>query len=221
MKIFYKIIEFIVYWSGKILFFLIFKVFYGLKVIGKENIPEKGGVIVAANHASFLDPPLIGIAFFKRKCVFMARHTLYKNFIFSTILKMWGSFPIKRGIIDRGALKEFEKRVREGYPVVFFPEGTRTPDGEIKSGKPGAGMLIYNSKADVIPVYIHNSYKAFSKKMKMPKLFIPITVIIGKPINFNIYFNKEKSKELYEEITQVLMNEIKKLEYSFLNEVKK
>jgi len=210
-----------VYWSGKILFFLIFKVFYGLKVIGKENIPEKGGVIVAANHASFLDPPLIGIAFFKRKCVFMARHTLYKNFIFSTILKMWGSFPIKRGIIDRGALKEFEKRVREGYAVIFFPEGTRTPDGEIKSGKPGAGMLIYNSKADVIPVYIHNSYKVFSKTMKMPKLFIPITVIIGKPINFNIYFNKEKSKELYEEITQVLMNEIKKLEYSFLNEVKK
>lgn len=221
MTIFYKILEFIVYGASKILFFLIFKIFYGLKVIGKENIPEKGGVIIVANHASFLDPPLVGIAFSKRKCVFMARHTLFKNFIFSTVLKMWGTFPIKRGAIDRKALNEFENKVKEGYAVIFFPEGTRTPDGEIKSGKPGAGMLIYNSKVNVIPVYIHNSYKAFSKNMKMPKLFIPITVIIGKPINFNNYFNKEKSRELYEEITEVIMNEIKKLKSNYLYEVKK
>ncbi len=221
MKFFEKIIEFIIYWTGKISFYVLFKVFYRLKVIDAENIPDKGGVIIASNHASFLDPPLLGIAAWKRRCVFMARHTLFRNKIVSFILKKWGSFPIKRGTIDRTALAEFEDKVKEGYAAVFFPEGTRTEDGEIKQGKPGSGMLIYNSKAKVIPAYIHNTYKAFSKKMKLPKVFVPVTVIFGKPIDFNDYFKKDAKKETYEEITKVLMDEIIKIKSNFLQEWEK
>ncbi len=221
MNFFEKIIEFIIFWTGKISFYVLFKVFYRLKVIGAENIPDKGGVIIASNHASFLDPPILGIAAWKRKCVFMARHTLFRNKIAGFILKKWGSFPVKRGTIDRIAWVEFEDKVRKGYAVVFFPEGTRTEDGEIKQGKSGSGMLIYNSKAKVIPAYIHNTYIAFSKNMRLPKIFVPVTVIFGKPIDFNDYFKKEAKKETYEEITKVLMDEIIKIKSGFLQGVKK
>ncbi len=221
MKFIENIIEFLIYWISKISFFVLFKIFYRLKVKGVENIPDKGGVIIASNHASFLDPPIIGVAAWKRKCIFMARHTLFRNKIAGFILKKWGSFPIKRGSIDRNAWFEFEKKVKEGYVVVFFPEGTRTEDGEIKQGKPGAGMLIYNSKVKVIPAYIHNTYKAFSKKMKLPRIFVPVTVIFGKPLDFSDFFTKEAKKENYEEITKILMNEIIKLKNEFLQGVKK
>lgn len=219
MKFIQDIIEFFIYWISKLIFFVLFKVFYRLKVRGAENIPEKGGVIIASNHASFLDPPILGIAAWKRKCIFMARHTLFKNKIIGFILKKWGSFPVKRGTIDRSAWSEFEQWVKKGFAVVFFPEGTRTEDGEIKAGKPGAGMLIYNSKVKVIPAYIHNTYNAFPKNIRLPRIFIPITVIFGKPLDFSNYFIKEPKKEIYEEITEILMNEIKKIKDEFLKGV--
>ncbi|MFP4466290.1 MAG: lysophospholipid acyltransferase family protein [Candidatus Goldiibacteriota bacterium] len=197
---------------------LLFMIFLKVEVKGRENFPDKGGIIVMPNHSSYLDPPLVGTMNTKRLFRFMARHTLFRNFIFGGIIKLTGAFPVKRGRIDRGAWSKFNEVVKEGYPVVFFPEGTRTLDGELQQGKPGTGMLVYASGAPVLPVYIHGAYDVWPKGGRL-KLFKRVTVIYGKPMTFEKYLEMPEGREVYEQITSDIMNEIKRLKDEHLKDM--
>jgi 1-acyl-sn-glycerol-3-phosphate acyltransferase len=212
MTILYRIFSAVSYFIGWFSFFVLFKLFYRLKAYGLDNLPKAGGFILASNHQSHLDPPLIGSCIFPRQLKYTARDTLFKNPVIGFILESWGSFRIKRGTIDREAWEVFKNYAQKGYGVVFFPEGTRSGDGEIHDGKPGTGMLVCMARVPVVPVYINNSYAAFPRHKKFPRLFgVRITVTFGKPIYFDEYYGREENKQMYVEITGKIMSEIRKL----------
>ncbi len=208
------ILYFIFFRFFRALLWVLFKVFFGLKFIGKENIPKTGGIIVMPNHSSYFDPPTAGQLAFVRDCRFMARDTLFRNPVFGWIIRHTGAFPVKRGKVDRESWSTFIELVKKGWAVMFFPEGTRTETGEIQEGKPGTGMLVYQSKAPVLPVYIHGAYTAWKKGGKI-KFFTPITVVYGKPIMFDDLFLKEEGREVYEEITKRVIEELRRMKKEF------
>lgn len=175
---------------------------------GLDNIPEKGGVILACNHASHLDPVAAG-AFVKRHISFIARETLFtKNKIFGAILRGLWVVPIKRGTGDRGALVTAEKLLKEGRVILMFPEGTRTTDGEFQDPKSGFGFIACRTKRPVVPVYIEGTFDAMpkgSKKIKSGKL----SVTYGKPVKFSVpREGKKNKKELYQKASEDVMKVI-------------
>jgi 1-acyl-sn-glycerol-3-phosphate acyltransferase len=190
---------------------LLLRIFYNIKVTGEENIPDKEGVMFMSNHASFFDPPLVSTMSWKRQLNFMARDTLFKNPFFGGYIRAVGAIPIKRGAVDRKSWGALTDRISEGGAVVFFPEGTRTPDGEIKDGKPGTGMLVHASRAKVVPVYIKGAFEAWPKGGGLPKLFKKMEVHYGKMMSFDDCLGKEGSREIYEEITNAIVNEIRRI----------
>src|SRR3989338_4704218 len=112
------------YTVSRFICLLISKFFFRIGWQGRENIPKKGGFIIASNHVSYLDPVMVGIAS-PRKLNYMARHDLFLNPVFSRWLFSVGAFPVKRKTEDISALKEAIKRVKEGRGLLLFPEGER------------------------------------------------------------------------------------------------
>lgn len=200
----------------KTLCWLYLHIFHFYRAYNIENIPAKGGFIAAANHASFLDPPIIGVSSFHRVFRYMARDTLFKLPVWGWMLENMGAIPLKRGAVDRNAWENVINCLKDGWIVGMFPEGTRSPDGAIKQARAGAGMMAYRAKCGVIPVYIHNSFNAWPKGSSLPRLFVPVKVVYGKPITFEEQFAKEESKEVYQEITDRIMAEITRLRDGFI-----
>ncbi len=216
MNLFDKIMCYITQNFCKIFTWLVFNVVYRTTYINGHNIPKKGGFVLAPNHSSFWDPPLIGSVTFLRIFRFMARDTLFRNPIGGAMIRWMGAFPVRRGAVDRKSWDTFARLINNGEAVMLFPEGTRTPDGEIQPGKAGAGMLIYKSRALVVPVYAHGSYAAWPKGRKFPSFFKRIHVIYGEPMDFTEYFNAEEGREVYTQITDRIMERIKGLKTELL-----
>lgn len=194
------------------LVYLLFKLFFALRIKGRENIPKTGGVLILANHTSFLDPPLIGCTS-PRHIKFMARSTLFEVPLFGRLITILGAFPIKRGQADRGALKKTLKLLEEGEVVLVFPEGTRSQNGRLQEGRPGAGMLAFSAAekgANIIPAKVIGSFKAYPKGASFPRP-TKIEVIYGEPIKFNLQRGDQTPKEIYKEAVNMIMEKIKKL----------
>lgn len=163
---------------------LYFYLFFRLRVRGRKNIP-KGPAIIAANHASFYDPPLIGCVMWPHVPFFLARGTLFDSKFFSWILKQCRSLPIKQGGENAALFRQVVKITQKGHKVTLFPEGTRSRDGLLHAPLPGIGLLVMRAQCPVIPMYIEGTYDAWSCHRKRPKLFGEITLVIGKPIDFS------------------------------------
>ena len=173
---------------------MFFKIFH-LHVEGRENIPVKGAVIVAPNHKSNWDPPLIGVAFSNRVVHYMAKEELFKNPIAAWILTMFGTFPVKRGSGDGSAVMRAVRELRKGYPVGIFPEGTRIKReglGRFHSGMASIAMI---EGTDILPVAVVGS-------LNMPHPKQHPAVLIGKIIHV------EKQKPTKESI-QALNEKVK------------
>lgn len=178
-------------WILNIVFFKIFH----LHVEGRENMPVKGAVIVAPNHKSNWDPPLIGVAFSNRVVHYMAKEELFKNPIAAWILTMFGTFPVKRGSGDGSAVMRAVRELRKGYPVGIFPEGTRIKReglGRFHSGMASIAMI---EGTDILPVAVVGS-------LNMPHPKQHPAVLIGKIIHV------EKQKPTKESI-QALNEKVK------------
>jgi len=186
----------------KLISIFLFKILFRLKVIGKENIPKKGGFILASNHVSYLDPVTLGVAC-PRRLNFMAKEELFPNKLVSWFLSSLGAFPVKRESADLSAIKEAIRRLREEEVLVLFPEGSRRFDGDKTEPYSGVGFLVSKVNVPVIPAFIRGTDKALPKKAKFIRLK-PISVHFGK----QIYFEKGGS---YFEITNQIMDKIKKL----------
>jgi 1-acyl-sn-glycerol-3-phosphate acyltransferase len=181
----------------------------GFEVKGKENVPE-GGVIVAANHISYLDPPLVG-SITPRRATFMARKGLFKIRLLGTIIKP-AAFPVDREKPRPSSIKEAVKRLKNGELIVIFPEGGRSETGELGQAKRGIGMIAGLSKVPIVPTLIIGSNKALPLGAKWIKR-AKITVIFGKPINTasSIEEKGQKSSELHEHISTRIMAAIEEL----------
>lgn len=198
----------------KSIFVIFFKVFNRLEVVGSENVPEKGGVIVAANHVSYLDPPIIGAAL-KRLPTYIAKEELFNIPVIGRFIKLF-SFSVNRDKVQPSTIKEAVSRLKHGEVVILFPEGGRSADGTLLDGKRGIGMIATISKMPVIPALIEGTDKAlpagawFLRPAK-------VRVIFGTPVTFN---TDEKGRDFQERISREVMERIKRLKVKVEDKVK-
>ena len=186
--------------------------FFRGEVAGTENIPLTGAFLIAANHASHLDPPFIGSQV-PRQMSFFARKTLWKGGAASWWLDTVGTIPVDRdGGQDVGALKRVLRALGDGRVKILFPECTRSPDGKLQSAKPGVGFMACRTQVPVLPSRIFGSFEAFGKGAKVPKLGTPVTVVFGKPIPPSVYDEPSAGKERYQIASERIMAEIAKLQ---------
>jgi len=155
-------------------------IFGKFRVFGLENLPESGGVLLAANHQSVLDPVLVAMVL-PREMHFMARRSLFRNPIFRAIIVSYNAFAIERDTADVKGVKEAIARLEAGSILLVFPEGTRTGDGSIGRMKPGIGMLAERAAVPIVPVLIDGAYEMLPKGARFPR---PgrISIVFGKPL---------------------------------------
>ncbi|MCX7927101.1 MAG: 1-acyl-sn-glycerol-3-phosphate acyltransferase [Candidatus Omnitrophica bacterium] len=168
------------YKLGKIFFWVILKIFFKFKVRGVENIPKEGGFILAVNHASFLDPIVIGVAS-PRELLFLAKEQLFVNPFFAWLIRQVHAVPLKRNKMDITAIKKAISWVSRGGALLIFPEGKRTEDGSVGKLQEGIGFLAQRLKVPVIPAYLSGTYKALPKGHWRIRL-VPLSVTFGKQI---------------------------------------
>ena len=186
-----------VYYFGRIIIYILLFPFGSLKKIGRDEVPGPGPYLIISNHLHIGDPPIVG-ASVKQKSVFMAKEELFRRFYSRFWVKNYGAFPVRRGGIDREAIHLAEAWIKKGISVVMFPEGTRSPDGTMKTALPGAALIANRLNIPILPVGITGTDKL--KNLKWAFFHRPrVTVTIGKPFtlpSFEGKITKEKRKDL-------------------------
>ena len=161
------------------LFRIIFYTVFRVRIFGREHIPQEGAVILAANHASNIDPPLMA-SLIKRPVSYMAKSELFENPIFGGLIRRCHAFPVKRGASDRGALKAAVNILKEGRVFGMFPEGRRSKTGALQKAEGGVALIAAMTGAPVVPVAILNTPRVFANGGILPAL----RIMYGKPLYF-------------------------------------
>jgi 1-acyl-sn-glycerol-3-phosphate acyltransferase len=205
-----------VYWLSWHGFRIIYATYFRWRVFNPERVPLKGPVILAGNHASFLDPPLIGSGV-PRGINYLARNTLFRFPVAGWILRKWECVPVDREGGGASGLRGILDRLLKGGGIVLFPEGTRTRDGKLQPARSGIGLTVIKSTAPVIPVRVFGTFEAFGRHIRIPRPH-RIMVKYGRPMNFERLraeaktCSKPRLKEIYQEVADELMAAIAKLE---------
>lgn len=177
------------------------------EVSGLENLPGQGSFLIAANHASFLDPPLIGSQV-QRQIAFFARKTLWKPGFASWWLDTVGTIPVDRdGGQDVSAIKRVLRALKDDMGLILFPEGTRSPDGHLQAPKAGVGLICCRAHVPVVPVRIFGSYEAYGKGRGL-RLGTPVSIVFGSPILPAEYDDPAAGKERYQVASTRIMARI-------------
>ncbi len=186
--------------TAKSLVRLYAKLYHRMEVTGRENYPTDGPFLLACNHASYLDPPLVGSTV-PRRIAYLAKEELFRIPVFGRLLRAFGAFPIQRNIADRTALRRCREVLGKGDPLIVFPEGTRSTDGRMKDARPGVGMLAaQNSDVQIVPVRIEGSFAAWGPGKLLPRP-VKIRIRVGKPFRISAPESAEHlKKQLYREI---------------------
>ncbi len=203
----------IFYLICKYILILFSKVYWRLSSKGIENIPKNGGVLLVANHSSYLDPPLIGSQV-NRPVNIMAKSELFKYPVFNKLIELLGAFPVKRGLVDRKSLKTAVDLLKDGGILLAFPEGTRTRDGLIGEPKPGVGLIAKMANVPIIPVYIKGSYESFPRHKILPKPN-KITVYFGNSFKINDLNYELSAKDFVYKLSGFFIDKIKELKEKF------
>ena len=184
---------------------IVSKILFRLEAEGVDNIPRKGGFILASNHVSYLDPIILG-AICPRRLNFMARNDLFDIPILGRLIRTLGAFPLKRDSVDIGSVKLALRCLQQSNGLLVFPEGSRTSSGVIERVKPGVGFIAGRCNVPVVPAFIKGSQKAWGRNAR----FIhpsKIKVFFGKLI-----YPDNTKKNDYEIFTERVIQEIKKLD---------
>lgn len=157
-------------------------VFFGLRWRGTRNLPRTGGVLVVANHQSYLDPPLIGSVMGRRQFDFLARAGLFEVRWLRPVIVALHSVPVRENGGDPASIKEILRRLEQGRVVLVFPEGTRTLTGEMGEFKRGVALLLRRSGCPVLPVGISGAYEAWPRGGKPRPFRAKVVVQVGGAI---------------------------------------
>jgi 1-acyl-sn-glycerol-3-phosphate acyltransferase len=204
------------YWCGWRSFRTLFATYFRWRVFNAERVPLAGPVILASNHASYIDPPLVG-AGVRRQISYLARETIFHLPVLASILRSWEVVPVDRdGGTGRG-LKQILGRLEQGGAIILFPEGTRSRHGELNPARSGIGLTVIKSSAPVVPARVFGTHDAFGPHMRVPR---PKRLMVkyGHPMWFKelraeaATSSKQRVKEIYQEIADQIMVEITKLE---------
>lgn len=188
-----------------------YETFFRGEVRGLEHLPRRGAFLIASNHASHLDPPAVG-AQIPNQMAFFARKTLWKPGFASWWLNGVGTIPVDRdGGADVTAIKRVLQALKQEKPVILFPEGTRSQDGNLQPPKPGVGMIACRTQVPVVPTRVFGSFTAFGRDGKL-RLGTPVDIVFGKPLQASDYDHPEDGKDRYPKASERIMQAIAKLE---------
>jgi 1-acyl-sn-glycerol-3-phosphate acyltransferase len=178
---------------------------------GVEYIPRHGGFIVAANHASLIDPPIVG-AQVPRQLAAFARKTLWKGGISSWWLDIVGVIPVDRdGGSDIGAIRRVLQTLKQDKGIILFPEGTRTPTGQLQQAKAGVGLMACRTGVPVVPARVFGTFEACGRNRPV-RLGTPVSVVFGPPLLATDYDDHSEGKERYQRASDRIMSAIAALE---------
>lgn len=186
-----------------------FHLFYRYSVFGADS-PYRGKAILAPNHASFLDPPLIGAAW-PEEVHFLARATLFRHKIWGWFLSHLNAHPVRGTVQDIESLRIICQLLEDGKKVVIFPEGKRSTTGQLQAIKPGIAMLALRMQCPIIPVYINGTFEAWPRHSRWPKYGSSIECVFGKPIfpDISSVKNKKQMQEIMTQQTQKKLEELR------------
>ena len=188
---------------------ILFRFTGGVTLIGRENIPRAGGVILAPNHISYVDPPIVG-CYLRRQVHYMAKEELFRSKLMGAWMRWVGAFPVRRGTADRKALKHAIDLLNQGRVVCIFPEGTRSPDGKLQDPELGIGLIALKSQAPIVPVAVIGTDKVLppnSKRLYRHR----VKIVYGKPLTFPQPVQSKESRQLLEEVGRATMSAISEL----------
>ncbi len=197
------------YWTGYNLARILGRIFFRLRIVHRERIINAGPAILAANHQSYLDPPLLGIAS-DRAIFFLARKTLLRGRILGWLLPKLNVIPVDQEGNDRSALKALIRILRAGECALVFPEGARTPDGHLQPALPGVGLVIAKTRAPVVPMRIFGAHEAWPRGGGRLR-FRRITIVVGEPIYFPDSDLEAGGREVYLRLSERVMEAIAQL----------
>jgi 1-acyl-sn-glycerol-3-phosphate acyltransferase len=181
---------------------------FRIEVRGAEHVPRTGPAMIVANHSSVLDPPVVG-AGAPRPLHFMAKAELFSIPLFGRLLRAVNARPVRREGADARALREALRILESGHALLVFPEGTRGPEGVLREGKAGAGMLALLSGAPVVPAYIEGTGRALPRGRAIPRP-AKVRVTFGPPLAFAKVEGPHR-KERYLEASREMMAAIARL----------
>jgi 1-acyl-sn-glycerol-3-phosphate acyltransferase len=185
-----------------------FNFYERLKMDGRENIPLRGPFVICSNHASYLDPLVLGYVSIRRRIGYMAKEELFRVPVFGSMIRFWGAFPVKRNARDDGAIRAFHDFLHQDKPLTVFIEGTRTHNGDLQPPKKGVGKLLYHARVPVLPAYLHGTYDAWPRHRKFPRP-ARMHAVIGKPIPLDDLYALPDEKSTYKAIAERVMGEIR------------
>jgi len=205
-------------WSyrlGWIFFRSFFAVYSRAQFHHPERVPREGPVILASNHASFLDPPLVGSGL-RRMVNYLARETLFDAPLVGAVLRSWKVVPVDRDGGGGAGLKAILDRLLGGGAILLFPEGTRSHDGKLRPARAGIGLTVIKSAAPVVPVRVFGTFEAYGRHLKWPR---PrrLAVTYGQPMDFKALREEAKTcskprlKAIYQQVADEIMGEIGRL----------
>jgi len=171
-RVWYEIVRHFLWLIGLVLF--------RVRCAGRAHVPATGGVLILANHQSHLDPPLLGMCI-PREVNYVARDTLFDNKLLAPLIRSINAIPIDRDGLGLAGLKETLRRLKRGEIVMLFPEGTRTPDGEIQPLRPGFSALVTRTGACILPMALDGCYQAWPRSQPLPLPNL-VQIEIGPPI---------------------------------------
>ncbi len=193
----------------KLPFALLFKLLYRLKVEGLENLPREGALILVANHSSYFDPLVLGVAI-TRRINWMVMKAYYDLWLLRWFFKLSYAFRVDVDRPDISAIKHAFRVLKAGGIVGIFPEGSRSFDGRLKEGKTGAALLSLKSGTPILPVAIKGAFEAYPPKAIWPRVH-PITIRIGRLLTFEGIDRRSIDEEGLSMATEKIMSAIRGL----------
>ena len=179
----------------------------GWDVRGREHIPREGGLLIASNHISFWDPPMVGSAL-PREVHFLAKEELFRTPGLGWLIRSLNSIPIRRGVADLSGLARALEVLRQGEALLLFPEGSRMRDGELHPPRPGVGMMAVQADVPIVPCYISGS----NRPSRWWRRGVKVRLWFGRPRHWKDLIDPETDltpgRLLYQKVGEGVMREI-------------
>jgi len=194
----------IMYFLGWLLSRIVLTVWHRYRILGTHHVPRSRGALIASNHASYLDPTIIGSAL-RFPIWYLARNTLFsRNKFFGWLIASVNAVPISRERLDLKTLHHIHDLCAKGAKVLIFPEGTRSPDGQLQKGHAGIGLFAEKVGVDIVPAYVAGSFEALPRQKLLPRP-VRISVIFGPPLTLDRWQHIPPGRERYQAIADDLM----------------
>ncbi len=184
-----------------------FRLLFRMEVRGTENFPRRGRVLVACNHVSGYDPPLVG-SVIPRAVYFLGKSELFKIPGLAALIRFCNCIPVDRADFTIATLKKIERVLQQEEALLLFPEGTRTRTGEPLPWKAGLGLIAARNQADIVPAYIENLFGVRGSILKRPRM----RITFGEVLRIApLLQNGAHGKELYAQITAIAQTRLEEL----------